>query len=114
MKTLVRTLIFVFTFCAASQLVAQEASREKANPIMVVKIENSDLEFRVEAGNDQLNDIDVNLIRSVNVFKGDSAVAKYGIKAKHGAVVLLLKENALKELPEKYRKLLAKSMSGKT
>src|SRR5438045_4173499 len=106
MKTsLIRTLIFFGAVCAANQLGAQDLQTEKPGPLVIIKIENSDKEVRLEpakATNDQLKDLEADLIRSMSVFKGDSAVAKYGFAAKDGVVVITLKPGALKEL-DKYR-----------
>jgi hypothetical protein len=108
-RSLIQILIFFGVLSASNQLWAQEFQTGKPTPLMIIKVEGSDLQLRLEPGtttNDHLKDLDVDLIRSVDVIKGDSAVARYGLTAKDGVVVVMLKQRALKELPENYLKML--------
>jgi hypothetical protein len=110
-RPLIQTLIYIFACCAVNQLSAQETQTEKSSPMMVLRIEKSDLEVRFEPGartNAELKNIETDLISSVSIFKGDSAILKYGPKAKDGVIVIYLKQSPLIGLPEKYRKMFEK------
>jgi outer membrane cobalamin receptor len=62
--------------------------------------------FRTNATLEDLNNLDQNLIQSMKVLKGKSAIEKYGKDGENGAIEIITKENAdiLKSIPTKTKK----------
>jgi hypothetical protein len=105
-RALILTLILA-GMAPVNQLLAQ---RTPEKLLTIFRIENTDLGFRLDPGSKSLFDIKADLVRSVSVIKEgraiDSAILKYGPKAKNGVILVYLKKDAAKDLPEKYRKML--------
>jgi hypothetical protein len=60
--------------------------------------------FTLPRGSNELSDIDPNWIESIDVIKGQSALDKYGTEGQYGVILVHLKKDSLKKLPDSLRR----------
>lgn len=81
---LVWFMLFAFSF-DKSNVVAQVVVNEKLNSTPIYIVDGVEKQ--------SIDDIDPNQIESMNVYKGEEAIKKYGDKGKNGVIFILLKKN---------------------
>lgn len=72
-------------------------------PLVVLKTADADVEMESQVVRADLNDVDVNSIKTIEVLKDYWAVDLYGEKAKDGVILIHLKN--FDSLPQKTKKL---------
>jgi hypothetical protein len=87
-KTFIAICILISGLSAAAQIHAKDAKSDPSLPVYLVN--------GTEMTYEQVTKINTATIESMDVYKGENAIAKFGTKYKHGVVIVKLKKGKKK------------------
>jgi hypothetical protein len=94
---------------AQKQKPVKVTTEQVLNPLYIVKIDDDMYELLPsDDGTDNLKFLDSSQIESVDVYKGDDAVDKFGDKGKNGVLVIQLKYHREEDLPDSLKGIVKK------
>lgn len=87
---------------------------QKNSPLFIITIGKKHLQLpQRDNFSDTTNLVDIDwlvpdLIKSLNILKGNEATSKYGLLGKNGVILIELKKSSFKKIPKRVRKNLLK------